>query len=254
MNADRLDNINEYIQARGEVKLSELEELMPKISSMTLRRDLAFLEERGDVIRIRGGARSIASLSERFIKEEAYNRRANENTDGKRLVAQKALTLVEKGRSLFLDSGTTMMGLAKLIADEQLFILTSAPNIGMELIKRQGVTVTLIGGQLSSDNISVSGANSLDFIKNINIDIAFIATSGFSLDSGFTSGNFNECELKKYVIKKARKVVMLMDNTKLDANMLFTFAELKDIDVLVTDGQLPESVLKAAAKSKVTVL
>ena len=254
MGLSRLEFVNSLIQKKGEAKLSELEAMMPDVSSMTLRRDLAILEDRGDIIRIRGGARSIASLSERFLKEEAYYRRAVEHNDAKTLIASKAVHLIEHARSLFVDSGTTTMSFVKALPEQSFSILTSAPNIGLELIKKPNTTVTLIGGQLNKDNLSVSGTNSLNFIKNLNIDIAFMATSGFSLESGFTSGNVNECELKKYVVKKSSKVIMLMDNSKLNQNMLFSFAFLKDIDVLVTDQQLPENIIKAAAKMKVKII
>jgi DeoR/GlpR family transcriptional regulator of sugar metabolism len=92
------------------------------------------------------------------------------------------------------------------------------------------------------------------FIKNINIDVAFMATSGFSLESGFTSGDFNECTLKRAIIKKARKVILLMDTGKVNKNMTFTFALLKDIDVLVCDGELPQDIEKEAKKCGVEIM
>ncbi len=251
----RIDTVNQYIQKNKEVKISELEQVFPDVSGMTLRRDLALLEQRGDIIRIRGGARSIASLSLRMIKEEDYNLRVVENSELKQSVAEKALSFVEKGRSLYLDAGTTLMSFASVFPEQfPSFVLTSAPNIALELIRKQGVTVTLVGGQLSNENISISGANSIDFVKNINIDIAFMGTSGFSLDSGFTTGNFNECELKRYIIRKARRVIMLMDSSKLDQNMLFTFAHLKDIDVIVSDGNLAPGMVGACEKAKIQIV
>ena len=66
----RIDAVNAYIQARDEVKLCELEKLLPDVSAMTLRRDLEQLEKKGEIIRIRGGARSIKSLSKRMIRED----------------------------------------------------------------------------------------------------------------------------------------------------------------------------------------
>lgn len=251
MNIDRRDAIQSYIHHKGEVTLKELEERFPDVSSMTLRRDLVYLEEQGDIVRVRGGAKSIHSLS--GVKEEVYNLRAAENIEAKMKVAKKAVELIETGRSIFLDSGTTMMCLAKMIPDEHLFILTSGPNIGLEIIKKHNPSVNLIGGHLSRDNISVSGMNALEFIKYINIDIAFMATSGFSLEAGFTSGNFNECELKKAIIQKAQKTIMLMDVSKVDKNMPFTFAALKDIDILICDQQLPDEISKAASENDVKV-
>ena len=251
MNIDRRDNIREYIRARGEVQFKELEQLYPSVSSMTIRRDLAYLEGKGHIIKTRGGAKAISQVS--MSIEDIYSARATANMDAKVKIARKAIHFLETGRSIFIDSGTTTMCLAKLIPDEYLSIITSGPNIALEIAKNANTSVTIIGGQLNRNNLTISGANSLDFIKGINIDIAFLATSGFSLKSGFTVGNFNECELKRAVIKKARKVILLMDGSKLDKNMPYTFAALKDIDIFVTDTPLPDNVIKVAEKGSVEI-
>jgi DeoR/GlpR family transcriptional regulator of sugar metabolism len=218
---------------------------------MTLRRDLDYLEAKGQIVRVRGGAKSINSLS--GLKEDVYSLRAMENVDAKMKIARKALAFVERGRSYFIDSGTTMMCLAKVLPDENLSILTSGPNIALEIIKHNKPSVTLIGGHLSRNNLSTSGVSSLNFIKDINVDIAFMATSGFSLEYGFTSGDYNECELKKAIIKKARRVILLMDVSKIDKNMPFTFGTLKDIHILICDKPLPENVTQAAEECGVII-
>lgn len=249
---DRRDEIKEYIKSKGDVQLKELEGLYPSVSSMTIRRDLAFLESKGYISRTRGGAKAAGQLSPSL--EDIYSMRATSNIESKMKIAKKAIGFLEGGRSTFIDSGTTTMCLAKLIPDEYFSIITSGPNIALELARNSNPSVTLVGGQLNRNNLTISGANSLDFIKGINIDIAFMATSGFSLRSGFTVGNFNECELKRVIIKKARKIILLMDSSKIDKNMPYTFAALKDIDIFVTDVQLPEAVMKAAEKSNVSII
>lgn len=251
MNTARRERLREYVQEKGEVQFKDLEQLFPDVSSMTIRRDLSYFEDEGVLIRTRKGAKSLSRFS--AAREDVYSMRAMENMESKIQIARKAVELIEAGRSIFIDSGTTTMCLAALLKSDNLSILTSGPNIGMEVIKNNNSSVTLIGGQLSRNNLSTSGANSLSFIKNINIDIAFMATSGFSLKSGFTSGDFNECELKRAIIKKAGKSILLMDASKVDKNMPFTFATLKDIDVLVSDTALPESIIKAAEKYGVEV-
>jgi len=244
-----------YILDKGEVHLKELEKLFPEVSSMTLRRDLDYLEEKGYILRIRGGAKSLNRLP--GAQEDVFSQRAMEYTEAKMRIAQKALGFIERGRSIFIDSGTTMMCLAKIIPDENFSILTSGPNIGLEILKNNKPSVSLIGGQLSRNNLSTSGMISIELIRKINIDIAFMATSGFSLESGFTIGDLNESNLKRAVIKKARKNILLMDVSKLDKNLPFTFAVLKDIDVLITDkeaGEIPEPLLRAAEKTGVQIL
>jgi DeoR family fructose operon transcriptional repressor len=248
----RRNTINAYIQEKGEVRLKELEEMFPEVSSMTLRRDLIYLEKEGTIIRVRGGARKISHSSNSI--EDVYSRRATTNMDAKVRIAKKAVKYIEPGRSVFIDSGTTMMCLAKILPDEDFSIMTSGPNIGMEICKSSKPSVTLIGGHLNRNNLCTSGIYALEFLKNINIDIAFLATSSFSMDSGFTCGNFNECELKKAVIKKARHKILLMDTSKLDKSLPYTFATLEDIDILICEKELPENIKKAAQDASVTLI
>ena len=224
---NRIEKINDYIQEKGEVKLTELEMFIPDVSTMTLRRDLELLEHRGDIIRIRGE---------------------------KKVIANKAVQFLSEGRSIYIDAGTTTMSFATALPDIHLSVLTSAPNIALELMHDKHITTTIVGGQISNENIAISGSSSIEFIKHINIDVAFMATSGFSLETGFTTGNSNEAELKRQIIKKARKVIMLMDSSKLEQNLMFTFSTLKDIDVIVTDGPLHESIVKAANRDKVQII
>lgn len=251
MIVSRREKISKYITDMGEVSIRSLEKEFPDVSTMTIRRDLAYLEEQGLVIRTRGSVKSLLKLTGNG--EDIYSLRATKNIDAKIKVAKKALKYVETGRSIFIDSGTTTMCLAKILPDDSLSIITSGPNISMEIIKKNNPSVTLVGGQLSRNNLTTSGMSSINFIKSINIDIAFMAASAFSLKSGFTIGDFNECELKKAVIKRAGKVVLMIDKSKIDKNMPFTFATLKDIDVLISDSAFPEQYVEALKKNNVKI-
>lgn len=242
----------DLLNTKGEVYLKDLEELFPDCSSMTLRRDLKYFEENGYVKRTRGGAVALSMLS--MTAEDVYSRRALENTAAKSLIARKALSYIEGGRSFYLDSGTTLMLFAKEIPDDYFSILTSGPNIALELIKKSKPNVMMIGGQLNRNTISVSGANATSFLSGVNIDTAFMAASGFSLQNGFTSGTYSECELKQEVLKRASSVIMLMDSTKIGKSLPYTFGSLRDIDVLVADDNMPEDLKTAAAENGVTVI
>ena len=109
------------------------------------------------------------------------------------------------------------------------------------------------GGMINRDNISISGNQAIAFLDSINIDLALICPSGFSLKDGFTSGNFSECELKRMVVGKARKVVVLMDRSKLDRTLPYTFCQLDRVNTIITDG-LPDDVAEAAEDAGVEVI
>jgi DeoR family transcriptional regulator, fructose operon transcriptional repressor len=248
----RRDTILKYVNQKGDVQFKELEVLFPGISTMTIRRDLAAMEKEGSILRTWGGIKSINKIIKN--SEAVLSYRATENIKAKTIIAEKTLKLIETGRSIFIDSGTTAMCLAKILPDEKFSILTTAPNVALEIIKNTNPDVTLVGGQLSRNNITLSGVSSLNFIKNFNIDIAIMTASGFSPRNGFTIGNFDECELKKAVIKKAGKVALLMDSSKFDKNMPYTFAYMKDIDIFISDVKSNEIILKLTQKHGVKVI
>ena len=249
---ERIAKIKKIIEENGEVKLLELALLFPNVSSMTLRRDLEKLEQLGDVVRTRGGAKSIVHLSR--IKEELYSKRASESVFEKNTIAKKAIKLINEGRSIFLDSGTTTMYLSQLITNQKLFIATSAPNIALECVKNPNASVYIIGGNLNRDNLSLSGMNALDFFKDINIDVAFMAASGFTQQNGFTCGNYNECEIKRHVVSKASKVIMLIDSSKIGKSMPFSFAKFSDIDIIISDEKISNEFLNEAKNNNVGVI
>lgn len=252
MNSDRRAVLRDYLQSKPFIKLTELEELFPEVSSMTLRRDIDYFEKIGEVIKVRGGARSM-----KFIKtsmEDSFESRENENLQVKEMICRRAAEYMEPGRSIFLDSGTTMLKFADFIKDERLSITTTAPNVAIKLLKHLNVMVNIVGGMVNRDNISVSGTQAMEFLNLINIDVAFIVPSGFSIENGFTSGNYSECEIKALIVKKARKKIVLLDNSKIDKNLPYTFANLEDVDIIISNEYLPYEILKMTENSNIKII
>ena len=214
MNYSRKMLVREILISKPFTSLKELEERFPDVSSMTLRRDIEFFERQGDVIKVRGGARSMKFITTSM--EDSFTTRSAEYTFSKQKIAQAASQFIETGRSIFFDSGSTAMQLVSYIPQTRLSINTTDPNLALELVKKDNVMVSLVGGLLSRDNLSLSGMQAVDYINKINIDVAYISPSGFSLKHGFTSGNYNESELKSAIVKKAGCVIMLVHSSKIN--------------------------------------
>lgn len=252
---DRQEKIIKMMEgAKSEITMKELKETFHSVSDMTLRRDLIALEKKGYLIRAYGKAVRTDKIREGLGQEDEYSIRASENMEGKQSIAGLALPFAEKGRSMFFDAGTTVMCLARILEDENYSVLTSGLNIACELVKKNRISVVVLGGQVGRNSLSASGPYADSFVENINIDLAFMAASGFSPESGFTVGNIYECELKRKVVKRARKVILLMDGSKINKNLPFTYGTLKDIDVWVTDKSLPGEIASEAAKKNVKVI
>ena len=253
VNNERQIQILQLLEQKGEVQLQQLKDFFPEVSVMTLRRDLTGLESEGHLIRTHGGAVSAKKLSTVMGEEDAYSRRASENTEAKIKIAEKASGFLEKGRSMYFDAGSTVMCLSRIIPDESYSIITSGANIAMELIKKQKVSAVALGGLVNRNTLSVSGPQAISFLDMVNIDIAFMAASGFSFDTGFTVSNIYECELKRKVVSRAKKVIMLLDTNKFDKSMPFTYAHLEDVNILICEKTLPEDVCSKIRKQGVEI-
>ena len=245
----RQEQIREYIEHNNVVTIKELQKMFPDVSLMTIHRDLDALENRGVVIKFRGGAKSV-----RHTGDVEFNVRMRENLMGKQSIAQKALTLLQPHTSVFFDASTTNLALAKALPDINLNIFTTGPSIALELCRLHNPVVTLCCGTINRNNLAISGQNTLEMLDKINIDIAFIGVSGCSVEAGFTCGTESDMLVKRMVIQKARKSVLMCAHDKFSCLMPYTFAKLSDADYLVSDGQIPEAFLQAAEEANLTVL
>mgnify|MGYP002799447579 FL=1 len=134
--------------------LEELTEQFPGVSEMTLRRDLMELEQQNKVIRVRGGAMSVLEVQKR--SGEAYAQKSTINTDAKKVIAKKAVSLIDEGVSLFLDGGTTALYLAKEIPDQPCHIFTNGIAVAEELAHKKQPEVVLVDGALIKENLSTA--------------------------------------------------------------------------------------------------
>ena len=249
MHEIRQEKMNSFIQEQEVASIKQLQALFPEISLMTIHRDLDVLAQAGFITKVRGGARSV-----QHTRDLAFGVRAKENLTGKAQVAEKAAKLVGEASCIFLDSGTTCLALAYLLPDAPINVITTGPNIATALAHVAGPAVTMCPGHLNKENLTVSGHSTLHFLETLNIDLAFIGVSGYGKDEGFTCGKENEMVVKRQIIKQARKIVVLCDQTKFHRRMPFTFAKLEDIDVVVSDTILPEDFLQMAQAAGTVVL
>lgn len=249
----RREHIRALLEEKGKIRLRNLKESFPEVSMMTLRRDLDSLEKEGHVIRTHGGAVSVKKLAGSG-EENPYEVRAAENKEAKMEIAQKAIGLVEKNRALFFDSGSTIMCLAEILPNENFSVLTSGLNIALEILERSRPQVMVVGGSVNRNTLSGSGPDAMNLLEAFNIDLAFMAASGFSADRGFTVANVYEGYLKKKVVNQAKKVIVLLDSSKINKVLPFTYAGLEDIDVLVTESPLPKRIEATVKQFGVQIL
>lgn len=245
----RQEQMKQYIERENVVSIKTLQQMFPHVSLMTIHRDLDALVQQGTVVKFRGGARSV-----RYSSDPEFNVRMRENNLEKMEIARKALSLIQPHTAIFLDASTTNLALARIVPDIDLNIITTGPSIALELCRLRNPIVTLCGGTINRKNLSISGQNTLDMLDRINVDMAFIGVSGCSVEAGFTCGTEADMLIKRKMIKRARKSIIMCGKEKLSCLMPFTFANLSEVDYVISDDVLPANFVNAAAESGVQIL
>ena len=132
MKQDRRLAITEAVNKAGELNFQQLKELFSDVSDMTLRSDLRELDGERKLVRVHGGAKSIGNV---VRTDDLFFRKAARNINEKKQIARKALQFLKPDMSIFLDCGTTMLELARILPDEKLFIVTNSVSCMPELAR-----------------------------------------------------------------------------------------------------------------------
>ncbi|MGM1058735.1 DeoR/GlpR family DNA-binding transcription regulator [Saccharothrix sp. Mg75] len=249
---ERQQVILDRARAKGRVDVAALAEEFA-VTTETIRRDLTALERHGVLRRVHGGAIPV----ERLGFEPAVAAREGVMTAEKERIAKAALALLPEEGTILLDAGTTTAKLADLLPlDRELTVVTHSVNIALLLAARPNLTVMLVGGRLRSRTLASVDAWALQALKDSFVEVAFIATNGVSSERGLTTPDHAEAMVKRAAIAAARRCVLLADHTKIGNDHFARFADLGDIETLITDSGIDSAVaeeLEAAGPRVVVV-
>lgn len=247
---ERRNAIVEMVNAQGSVSFSQLKAAFPEVSEMTLRMDLKALDEQHLLVRIHGGAKSIQVA---VGTDDLLGRRTQRNAEEKALIAQKALGLLHNNMSFYLDSGSSGTALARVLPDAPYLIYTNSLSCALELARLDQAEIFMPGGALNRYSLSLCGSESLRALENVNFDLLFLGVTGYSAETGFSCGVCEENRLKQLVLRRAEKVAVLMDSSKLGLKSTFTTCGLGEVDMILSDGHLPEDFLEECRQKGVAV-
>lgn len=220
------------------------------VSAMTIRRDVALLEEKGLLERTHGGAVAPQSgLRAPFdAVEPAFDQRMRQQAHEKSAIARAAAALILPRESVGLDVGTSVLALAEALRDRaDLRIVTNNLRVGLSLAEGRS-PVYLIGGQIRGPECSVIGPQAVETLRSHFLDRVFIGVSGMDA-SGLYDYSPEDTAVKRAFMANARQVVVLCDASKFGRRALSRIDTLERVDVLVTDAE-PVADLAAALKSR----
>ncbi len=228
----RRERIAEELRRRGRVSVRRLASVHD-VTPETVRRDLVELERRGELRRVHGGAVAL----ERLRVETAFSERAEHMAGAKaRIAAAAAGQFPGDGGTVLLDAGTTTGALLDVLpTDRRLTVVTNAVPHALALAPVPTVTVIVVGGRLRARTLANVDDMAVETIRNLRVDVAFVATNGVS-ERGCSTPDTAEAAVKRTMVGAADRVVLLADHTKFGEEHLVRFAELSDLDVAVTDA------------------
>lgn len=246
--------ILDLIEANGFVSVSKISGNLG-VSEMTIRRDLALLEERGLLSRTHGGAVGSASDPREVfdLEEPAFKRRRHRNAREKTAIATAAAALIGPGETIGIDVGTSTLTLAEAVVHRHdLRVFTNSLRAAMALSASKS-PVYVLGGEVRNPEQSVVGSRAVGELQNYNIDRVFIGVSGL-IEAGFFDYSVEDTEVKRAFIARADQVVILCDSSKFDHRSLARVCELPGADILVTDAAPPAHLARALEAASIEII
>jgi DeoR/GlpR family transcriptional regulator of sugar metabolism len=244
LGSQRRSLILELVEESGAVRVADLVERLG-VSDMTIRRDIERLSADGLLERVHGGALAVGG-SAPSGEEPGFSAKSGLQLAQKEAIAAAAAKQVAAGSTIGISAGTTTFELARAVrGTPDLTVVTNSVPVAQLLHESgaAGQTVVLTGGVRTPSDALV-GPVAVAALRTLHVDLLFLGAHGIDPRAGLTTPNLVESETNRALVAAARDVCVLADSSKWATIGLSTFAELADVDVLVTDSGLP-----AAARS-----
>ena len=210
------------------------------VSPATIRNDLRELELAGRLKRTHGGAISNRRVT---FEPDSYQKEI-ECIEQKQQIAEMAAVYVHEGDTIALDTGTTTFQLAKLLVNiEDLTVVTNDLQIAAFLEKNGKANIIMAGGAVRRNFHCTAGQKALDTIGDLNVDKAFLGANGVSLSRGLSTPNIDTANVKTAITEISDQIILLADSSKFGKNSFVKFADLDQVDILITDKGADEDML-----------
>lgn len=220
------------------------------VSPATIRTDLRELDQEGLLTRTHGGA--IEKSRTGFELTASVKR--TDNLVAKQAIAWQASQFIEDGDTIVLDTGTTTLELARcLVARERLTVVTNDLEIALLLENASGIHTLLLGGTLRRDFHCTMGPLGQHMARELRVDKAFMGANSLSLQNGVGTPDLQQAEMKKTMISIARQVIVLCDHTKIGHESFARFANLEQVDIVITD-QINDSAKQSLEECNIQVV
>ena len=240
---ERRRRIMDALRKQARVTVGELADRF-RVSTVTIRGDLAALGQAGALVRAHGGALPKGDDDgELPITVKKSLRHAE-----KLRIGERAAEMIGPDETIILDSGTTTAEMARVLRRMPvpgLTVVTNALNVAVELANAPRVRVMMLGGVLRAPSRSFVGPEAERTLTEIHADRLFLGVDGFDLDGGLTTPDPLEAFLNGMMIAVSKEVVVVADSTKFGRRSLSRIAGVNAVHRIVTDRGIDRRIAAA---------
>ncbi len=219
------------------------------VSEDTIRRDLQELADKGKIIKVHGGALSHSFNEVYYLTNGVYSQ------DQKKVIAQKAASLIKNGMFILTSGGTTVIELGRALPPNlrATFMSGSIPAV-LEYMQHPTIDVIMIGDRVSKNSKITIGAEAISKIREIKADYCILGTNAIDIRHGITDNDWDIVQLKKTMVESAKKVVCLTISEKINTVQPIHICNVKDIDILITERAPDDPMLRPYVDAGIEVL
>ncbi|MBD0352020.1 MAG: DeoR/GlpR transcriptional regulator [Flavisolibacter sp.] len=219
------------------------------VSDDTIRRDIQELADAGKLIKVHGGA-----LSPSFQDSPQTTKNVYAYTD-KKIIAQKAVSLIKDGMYVLTGGGTTIIELARALPPQlkATFISGSIPAI-YEYINHPTIDVIVIGDKAAKNSKITIGLEAISRIRQIKADLCFLGINAINLTDGVSDNDWEVVQIKKTMIESAQKLICLTISEKLNSLQPLQVCEINRINTLITELPPDDPLLQPYVQAGITML
>ncbi len=230
--AERWGIIEQQLAGREFVRTVDLVDVLD-VSIETVRRDLAALEDRGVLTRVRGGA---VGAGHHARAEGSYGERSVSGRDEKERIGRVAAGLIADDATVVIDVGTTALQVVAAMSPAfHGLVLTSSLPAATLASERLAGEIVVLGGRLRSGDLAVSGGRAEQFLDDFRPDIALLGSGGVDTAEGLTDFHYDEARLRQRMLAVSARSWVLADSSKHRVVAPIHVADLDQLTGLVTD-------------------
>lgn len=246
----RQSNIINILKEEEFVSVTSLAERL-NCSEMTVRRDLMYFEKNGLVLRFHGGA---TYLKPDYVLP-SFDERIGRNLDEKTKIAKIAAQYIKTDSIVCFDGGTTALAIVNFIPENMQFTAISTGIMTSNFLSQiQNCSVIQVGGAIDNISKTAFDATSEHYIRNYTADIAFICCRAIDVNRGTFEASVTYSNEKNALSHISTTTIVVADHTKFSHTSLYLGLSINDIDILITDDQTPNHLIKSLQKQGIETI